>query len=333
MDLREMEVFLTLAEELHFGRTADRLHLTQPQVSRAVAALERHLGAPLFERTSRRVHLTPLGRQFRTEIEPAYQQLQDAVHHARAETRQTGGTLRIGVLLPTGGEALSQLIRAHEARHPENYIALNNVPYIDPYEPLRSNDIDVLISYLILDRHEQSDLTAGAAIHHTARVLIVATTDPLAAKDSISIEDLAGRRTAAPSPRFPRALFDHFVPPTTPSGKPIHRTYDLGDDAYGVLPAAVARGHIIHPSVDSFTALLAHRHDLKLIPIHDLPPIPIGPIWITARQNARIRALADTAANLPPFASLCSATAGSARKQRAEVGCLAMQIGLGHRLG
>jgi DNA-binding transcriptional LysR family regulator len=300
MDFRQMEVFLTLAEELHFGRTADRLHLTQPQVSRAVSALERNLGAPLFERTSRRVRLTPLGRRFHAKVEPAHRMLRDALHHARAEAHESSGILRIGFPMPAGGEPLSRLIRAFEARHPGNRITLTDVPYPAPYEPLRRNEIDILISYLILDRHDESDLTAGPAIHHTARVLMVAAADPLAARDSVSIEDLAGRRTSAPIPRFPRALFDHFVPPATPSGKPIHRTYDFGEnDAYAVVAAAVARGHIIHPSVDAYTALLAHRGDLKLIPIHDLPAIPIGPIWMTARENARIRALADAAANLP----------------------------------
>jgi DNA-binding transcriptional LysR family regulator len=299
MDLRQVEIFLALAEELHFGRTADRLHLTQPQVSRAVVALERHLGAPLFERTSRRVHLTPLGHQFRDEVEPAYGLLQDALHHARTEARQTSGTLKIGFLLPTGGEPLNRLIRVYEARYPGNQIALSNVSFTDLYGPLRRNEIDILISYLVLDRLEQSDLTAGPVIHDAARVLVVAATDPLAAKDSVSIEDLAGRRTVARLPGVPHAVFDHFVPPTTPSGAPIHRTYDLDDrDAYAVATAAVARGHIVHPSVDAYTALLAHRHDLKLIPIHDLPPIPIGPIWTTARHTPHIQALANTAATL-----------------------------------
>jgi DNA-binding transcriptional LysR family regulator len=124
MDMRQLEVFLTLAEELHFGRTADRLHLTQPQVSRTLAGLERHLGAPLLERTSRRVRLTPLGRQFRIEVEPAYRMLQEAVQHARADARHISGVLRVGVILPTGGEALSRLVRAYEARHPHSPIAL-----------------------------------------------------------------------------------------------------------------------------------------------------------------------------------------------------------------
>ena len=63
MDTAEIEVFLVLAEELHFGRTAELLHMPQPRVSRLVSALERRIGGALFERTSRRVRLTPLGQQ------------------------------------------------------------------------------------------------------------------------------------------------------------------------------------------------------------------------------------------------------------------------------
>ncbi|WP_413229183.1 LysR family transcriptional regulator substrate-binding protein [Actinomadura citrea] len=145
-------------------------------------------------------------------------------------------------------------------------ISLTNVPYVDPYEPLRRDEVDVLISYLIVDPLEEPDLTTGPAIHHTARVLVVAAGDPLAGRPSLSIEDLAGRRTVARPPRLPRALFDHFVPPATPLGEPIHRTYDLGEgDAYGAAVAAAARGHIVHLSADIFTPLLAHRHDLDLI--------------------------------------------------------------------
>ncbi|WP_372507262.1 LysR substrate-binding domain-containing protein [Actinomadura madurae] len=125
--------------------------------------------------------------------------------------------------MPTGGEALSHLIRAYEARHPGRRLSLSNVPYADLYEPLRGNEIDVLISYLVLDRDEQSDLTAGPAIDHTARVLVAAAADPLAAKDSISVEDLAGpphQRAAAPVPPRPLRPFraaDHPLGQADPS--------------------------------------------------------------------------------------------------------------------
>jgi hypothetical protein len=70
MDTAEIEVFLVLAEELHFGRTAERLRMPQPRVSRLVAALEHRTGGVLFERTSRRVRLTPLGEQHRARQRP-----------------------------------------------------------------------------------------------------------------------------------------------------------------------------------------------------------------------------------------------------------------------
>ena len=72
MDTADIEIFLTLAEELHFGRTAERLHLAQSRVTRVIAALEGQAGGKLFDRTSRRVRLTPLGSRLRDQIRPAY---------------------------------------------------------------------------------------------------------------------------------------------------------------------------------------------------------------------------------------------------------------------
>src|SRR5436305_14849521 len=96
MDTAEIEVFLVLAEELHFGRTAERLRLPQPRVSRLVASLERRAGGALFERTSRRVRLTPLGEQLAGRLRPAYAQLTAALDEARAAARQAVGAVRIG---------------------------------------------------------------------------------------------------------------------------------------------------------------------------------------------------------------------------------------------
>ncbi|GAA3164734.1 LysR family transcriptional regulator [Nonomuraea salmonea] len=72
MELRDIEIFLTLAEELHFGRTAERLHVTPARVSQAVKKQERRIGAALFERSSRAVALTPIGRQLFADLAPAY---------------------------------------------------------------------------------------------------------------------------------------------------------------------------------------------------------------------------------------------------------------------
>ena len=74
-ELRELQVFLAVAEELHFGRAAERLQINRSRVSQIIKTLELRLGAQLFERTSRRVRLTPIGEQIVTEIAGPYREL------------------------------------------------------------------------------------------------------------------------------------------------------------------------------------------------------------------------------------------------------------------
>jgi DNA-binding transcriptional LysR family regulator len=71
MDMQQVEAFLAVADELHFGRAADRVVLSRPRVSRLIASLEREIGGTLFDRTSRRVRLTPLGPGSATSCAPA----------------------------------------------------------------------------------------------------------------------------------------------------------------------------------------------------------------------------------------------------------------------
>jgi len=71
IERHEAEAFLALPEELHFGRTAERLHVSAARVSQTIRRLERRVGVPLFRRTSRRVELTPVGRQLHDETRPA----------------------------------------------------------------------------------------------------------------------------------------------------------------------------------------------------------------------------------------------------------------------
>src|SRR2546427_7636952 len=75
IELREIRIFLTLAEELHFGRTAERLNLTQSRVSQTLRGLETRLGDRLVHRPSRRVALTPAGERLRAQLDPAYREL------------------------------------------------------------------------------------------------------------------------------------------------------------------------------------------------------------------------------------------------------------------
>jgi DNA-binding transcriptional LysR family regulator len=284
----QVQAFLVLADELHFGRAAERVGLSQPRVSRLISALEREAGGALFDRTSRRVRLTPLGTRLRDGWRPAYGQLLAALDDARTAARQPAGTLRVGFTLTTGGTALTRLVRAFAAAYPGCDIQLREIEVRDLYEALRRDDIDVLVSWLAIG---EPDLTVGAAIEHRARALAVSRDHPLTVRGWASAEDLADYETAwAPL----GVLFDAINPPRTPSGRPVRRTRAVGG-LHETL-ALVASGQIVHPTVVGLP--LAQRSDIVLLPLAGLPSLRLGPIWCTAHENARVRALAGIAATL-----------------------------------
>lgn len=292
--MAQAEAFLVVAEELHFGRAADRLYVSQPRVSRLIAALERQVGGVLFERTSRRVRLTPLGEQFRTELGPAYAQLQAALDHVRRAAREAAGQLRIGFTDTTEGPALSRLVAVFEARHPGCQVILQEVQVTEVYAALRTGEIDVLIHWLVVD---EPDLTSGPAIDSQDRVVAVAASHPLARQETATVEDLAGQPVARPPATFPPALWKALAPANTPSGKPVPPAHDVR--SIREIWALVARGLIVHPTVAS-TAQLLRRDDIVLVPITDMPPIRLGLIWRSACYNARIDALATLARSIYP---------------------------------
>jgi len=112
VELRELRVFLTVAEELHFGRAAERLQLNRSRVSQIINTLEARLGGRLFERTSRRVSLTPVGGQLLADIEPLYRQLQRALERTRESAAGVTGAMRIGIYTPICmGRHVAEIVR------------------------------------------------------------------------------------------------------------------------------------------------------------------------------------------------------------------------------
>src|SRR5260370_795408 len=104
-ELRELRIFLVLADELHFGRTAERLGISQPGVSEAVRVLESRLGIKVFDRTSRRVQLTPAGEKLKRSLVPPLAPLERAPAETRELSRAVRGLLPPRFALPPPGAA------------------------------------------------------------------------------------------------------------------------------------------------------------------------------------------------------------------------------------
>jgi DNA-binding transcriptional LysR family regulator len=298
VEWREIEVFLTLADELHFGRTADRLYLSQARVSQTVRALENRVGGRLFERTSRQVSLTPLGERLRDELRPGYEQILRAFASARESTRGISGTLRIGVIsLLVGGPHLTRILRRFEAEHPLCKVTVVDAATITCLNQIRDGQLDMVAAYLPLAR---SGLTIGPVLARQERALLVSDDHPLARRGFADAEDLADL-VMCEYPGLPEETLDVMVPPRTPTGRPTRRI--LLDTVHGAVTlfSAVARGVICHPTVAGFPEAY-HQPDITMVPLRGLPPLESALVWHTSRESAAIQAFAKCATEVLAFA-------------------------------
>src|SRR5688500_6445090 len=249
VDLRELRLFLTLAEELHFGRTAEILQLTPSRVSQSLRALEDKIGAQLVHRTSRNVRLTPLGEQLQADVSPALEQLDRILERVSTAARSLEGTLRLGLLSgPAGGARLAEPIDSFESLHPWCDGEVREEAWCDPVGQLRGSEVDVMATWVPLG---QPDLVVGPTLSRQPRVLAVARDHPLAVRESIDIEDLADQPVARIG-SWPKELREAVVPSETPQGRRIRgKRIEVGDQALLDLPVRVARRELVLPTVAS----------------------------------------------------------------------------------
>ncbi|WP_030909777.1 LysR family transcriptional regulator [Streptomyces sp. NRRL F-5126] len=283
MERQEIEIFLALAEELHFGRTADRVGVSQSRVSQTVARLERRVGAKLFERTSRRVTLTPIGEQFRGDLAPAWRGVEEALAKAMSAGRGITGSLRIGFSGAFTGHLLHRVAEEFGRRHPGVDVQIRQVQISDPYGPLRSGDVELQVTEPPLT---ETDLTLGPVLVSQPRVLLMSSSHPFARRASVGLEDLAEATLLTVGGSVPSHWLDHHFPRQTPSGRPIPHGQAIThwEDALslvlagkGVTPVAAAGAHYYS------------RPGLVFRPLSDAPRIEYAFIWRTGHETARLR--------------------------------------------
>ncbi|GAB2935138.1 LysR family transcriptional regulator [Micromonospora polyrhachis] len=295
MERHEIETFLALAQELHFRRTAERLHISSGRVSQTIAKLERRIGSALFERTSRHVQLTEVGRRLYDDIAPHHRAIQEAVARATAAARDASHILRVGFLGPATGAVLFRVISTYRDRHPgcEVQVVLE-ASLSDHVAALREGMVDVLATMLPI---EEPDLVVGPSLLREGRILAVPTGHPFARRDQITLEDLAGETAiyaASPAP----AYWQEFHHPTrTPSGRPIHRGPDVDTVQAGLTIIGAGQGIAL---ATAQAGQYFQRPDITYVPVIDGAPAEFVLVWAAEGESAHVRAFAAAARMVTP---------------------------------
>jgi DNA-binding transcriptional LysR family regulator len=206
-DLSQLRCFVAVAEELHFGRAAARLNMTQPPLSRQIQVLEHIIDAPLLERTSRSVRLTPAGRSFLPEARRILKLAESASQVARRIALGKTGSLKIGFTAAAAYGFLPELIAACRARLPEVDFSLKEMDSGDQLEALMSGQID---AGLLRPPIARPELLTKRVV---AEPLLAAIPEkhPLAAAETLSIADFDGQPFVMYSPYESRYFHDLLV--------------------------------------------------------------------------------------------------------------------------
>ncbi|HEY5835263.1 LysR substrate-binding domain-containing protein [Streptomyces sp.] len=215
------------------------------------------------------------------------------MQHATAAAPRSVGIIRLGY---HGSPVLPRAV-LRRAGFPVHLVRLVEHEVADPFQKLRAGGLDVMVVKFGLGQAEP-DLRRSRPVGHDPRAVLVAADHPLAARKSVSVEEVADYGVFDCPGVMPPAVWDEAVPRTTPSGRSLRRTHPLVDVADMI--TAVAAGEAVHLSLASLADVLPPG--VTAVPVHDLPSAPVALAWCTARplpdDVARLVRAAEAAAGV-----------------------------------
>ncbi|MDT0438183.1 MULTISPECIES: LysR family transcriptional regulator [Streptomyces] len=271
MELRELRYFVALAEELHFGRAAQRLGMSQPPLSRAITQLERRLGTVLLERTSRRVALTAAGEVLLAEGRAILGAVTAAERHTRGAAATRPG-LVLAVKSGTAGDLLKKLLDAYAAEPGAATVELLLCEAHQHRLAVRDGRADVALLHLPFDSAAGLDTET---LFTEGQVAILPAAHPLAARarlrtaDVTTLPDLPTARWPDPGGGYPEG--------PGPEIRNLTQLFQL---------VALGRTTVVLPA----SAATDLSPDLAAVPVLDAPLVTTAIAW---PPHSRLRTVAD----------------------------------------
>lgn len=292
IELRHLRSFLVLAEELHFGRAAERLHVAQPALSRQVRALELELGTDLLDRTSRPIRLTTAGGAFVGEAQLAVQQAARAVDTGRRAARGEVGRLSVQTTFWAYNAIIPHVVRAFRRRSPQVSIDLSTATGpTAQVDALQRERLDVCFTAFAQWLVQRRALEVEPLLEEQM-VAIVARDHPFARRSAVGLDDLAGEPFVSLPHAVVPGLIDRQMAAFHERGlspTPVQEAPDLI-----ALLALVGGGVGVGLHMASFSNL---RHPgVAFVPIADDPPTAkLLLVWRRGDDREIISSFLDTA--------------------------------------
>ncbi|QMU28664.1 LysR family transcriptional regulator [Adhaeribacter radiodurans] len=207
MDLRHLNYFLVLAEELHFGRAAERLHISQPPLTRMIQQIENDLGVALFERTKRSVKLTPAGSELWQDAKQMLLQMQTVKKRLATHGQGQTGTLKVGYVGAVMHSALPTLLADFAKNYPNLKLHFEEQPNLNLVHELNNGTLDVAFVRTWLHvENLQEDLVLNEPF-----VAILPENHALAGQEKIKVKDLKQEKFITFTRECGPTIFDSFV--------------------------------------------------------------------------------------------------------------------------
>jgi DNA-binding transcriptional LysR family regulator len=195
MELRDLRYLEVLAAELHFGRAAMRLHMTQPALSQSLARLEKEIGCPLLQRDPRGASLTDAGRILLSETQGVLKSMDMACELSRRAGRGDMGSVTVGFVDAAVFDILPPLLHGYRQRFPEVSVMCRQLKSVELSECIESGQLD--LAFL------RREATVPGVEYQTIRTellaLAVSRNNPLATADDVAVADLADQDFIIPA--------------------------------------------------------------------------------------------------------------------------------------
>ena len=225
MEIKHLKSFVTLAEELHFGRAAQRLSIVQPALSTQIKLLEEELGVRLFERNRHSVMLTQVGAVFLPEARATLHQAAHAADVARASGRGEIGRVRFGFVSSVLPQLLPALVRALHTRLPRVELELKDMPGPDQATALKNGQLDFGLMRLpaVIPGIQTREVLQETFI------LALPGEHPLAAYDAVPASALAQVPVFILARRYAPGFYDELMQSLNSQGVQLQLASELGE--------------------------------------------------------------------------------------------------------